>query len=149
SRQSGNWNDFNTWQVDTGGGFVNATAGQTPTSADDTIEIQSTHTVTVTASVDADQLTVDSGGTISVNNGVTFTIADGTGTDLTDNGTVATAGTITNSGQTQVNGTLQIDEGGFPGGTGAYAYNSSTGKLVFNNSSSSYGVNNDNYWPTS
>jgi autotransporter-associated beta strand protein len=149
SRQSGNWNDFNTWQTDTGSGFVNAVSGQTPTSAADTIEIQNTHTVTVTANVDADQLTVDSGGTLSVNNGVTFTIADGTGTDLTDNGTVATAGNITNNGQAVINNTLQIDEGGFPGsGTGTYSYDQTNGVLVFNNSSGSYAVNNNNYWPT-
>jgi hypothetical protein len=149
SRQSGNWNDFNTWQVDTGGGFVNAIAGQTPTSADDTIQVQSPHTVTVTANVSADQLTVDSGGTVSVNNGVTFTIDDGTGTDLNDNGTVATAGNITNNGQAVINNTLQINQGGFPGGgTGTYAYDQTNGVLVFNNTSGSFGVNNVNFWPT-
>jgi hypothetical protein len=150
SKQSGNWSDFNTWQTDTGSGFVNAVSGQTPTSAADTIEIQSLHTVTVTANVDADQLTVDSGGTLSVNNLVTFTIADGTGTDLTDNGTVATAGNITNNGQAVINNTLQINEGGFPGGgTGTYSYDQTVGVLVFNNSSSSFNVNNVNFWPTS
>ncbi|HJQ25057.1 MAG TPA: C25 family cysteine peptidase [Blastocatellia bacterium] len=123
-------------------------ASQTPTSANDSITVRSTHTVTVTANVDADQLTVDSSSTLSVNNGVTFTIADGTGTDLTDNGTVATAGTITNNGQVTINDTLQINQGGFPGsGTGTYAYNATTGNLVFNNSSGAYGVNNDAYWP--
>gem|GEM_PF-638120 len=148
SKQSGNWNDFNTWEVDTGGGFVPAVAGQTPTSADDTIQIRSPHTVTVTANVDADQLTVDSGATLSVAGGVTFTIADGTGTDLADNGTVRTAGQITNNGQAVINDTLQIDEGGFPGGgTGTYAYDQTAATLVFNNTSGSYGVGNDNYWP--
>jgi hypothetical protein len=148
SRQSGNWNDFNTWQVDTGGGFVNAIAGQTPTSADDTIQIQSPHTVTVTASVSADQLTVDSGGTLSVSGGVTFTIADGAGTDMTVNGTVATAGNITNNGQAIVNNTLQIEQGGFPGGgTGTYTYDQVNATLVFNNTSGSFGVNNVNFWP--
>jgi autotransporter-associated beta strand protein len=149
SRQSGNWNDFNTWQTDTGGGFVNAVSGQTPTSAADTIQIQSPHVVTVTTSVDADQLTVDSGSTVSVNNGVTFTIADGIGTDLTDNGTVATFGNITNNGQALINNTLQIEQGGFPGsGTGTYAYDQTNGVLVFNNTSGSFGVNNVNFWPT-
>jgi autotransporter-associated beta strand protein len=149
SRQSGNWNDFNTWQTDTGGGFVNAVSGQTPTSAADTIQIQSTHLVTVTASVDADQLTVDSGGQITVNNGVTFTIADGAGADLTDNGTVAAAGNITNNGQATINNTLQVEQGGFPGsGTGTYAYDQTSGVLVFNNTAGSFGVNNVNFWPT-
>jgi len=93
-------------------------------------------------------LTVDSGGTISVNNGVTFTIADGAGTDLTDNGTVRTAGQITNNGQAQVNNTLQIDQGGFPGGgTGTYSYDQTVGALVFNNTSGIYGFNGENYWP--
>jgi peptidase C25-like protein len=86
SRQSGNWNDFNTWEIDTGGGFVNAIAGQTPTSADDTIQIRNTHTVTVTAAVSIDQTTVDSGGQITLS-GANLTVDNGTGTDLTINGT--------------------------------------------------------------
>ncbi len=150
SRQSGNWNDFNTWEVDSGSGFVNAVSGQTPSSANDTIQIQS-HAVTVTASVDADQLSSVAGGTLVVNNGVTFTVADGTGTDFTSAGLLRTAGQITNNGQVIINGTLQIDQGGFPGGgTGTYQYNQTAGNgiLLFNNTSGSYGVNNDNYWPT-
>jgi autotransporter-associated beta strand protein len=115
SRQNGNWNDFNTWQTDTGSGFVNAVSGQTPTSAADTIQIQNTHTVTVSASVSADQLTVDSGGAIQVNPGQTLTIADGTGTDLTNNGTVAVAGAIANSGQVLINNLLRLN--GNPGGS--------------------------------
>jgi autotransporter-associated beta strand protein len=153
SKQNGNWNDFNTWQVDAGGGFVNATVGQTPTSADDTITIQNAHTVTVTASVNADQLTVNTGALLLVNNGVTFTIDDGAGADMTvasPAGLVGTAGTITNNGQAQVNGVLRIDQGGFPGGgTGTYAYDQTIGTLAFNNTSGAFGVNNVNFWPTS
>lgn len=148
SATSGNWNAISTWEQSTDGTtWVAATS--TPTSASNTITVRSPHTVTVTASVDADQLTVDSGGTISVNNAATFTIADGTGTDLTDNGTVATAGNITNNGQAVINNTLQVDQGGFPGGgTGTYSYDQTNGVLVFNNSSGSFGVNNVNFWPT-
>jgi hypothetical protein len=152
SKQTGNWNDFNTWQVDAGGGFVNAIAGQTPSSTDDTITIQNTHIVTVTAPVSADQLTVNTGGLLLINNGVTFTIADGAGTDMTvasPAGLFATAGTVTNNGQAQINGTLRIDQGGNPGsGTGTYAYDQTTASLAFNNTSGSYGVNNVNFWPT-
>jgi hypothetical protein len=130
-----------------GANWVAAT--QTPTSANDTINVRSPHTVTVTANVDADQLTVDGGGTLGVNNGVTFTVADGAGTDLTDNGTVAAAGQITNNGQAVINNTLQINQGGFPGGgAGTYSYDQTNGVLVFNNSSGSFGVNNVNFWPT-
>jgi hypothetical protein len=148
SAASGNWNATSTWEQSTDG-TTWAAATSTPTSASNTITVRSPHTVTVTANVDADQLTVDSGGTVSVNSGVTFTVADGTGTDLTDNGTVATAGNITNNGQAAVNNTLQINEGGFPGGgTGTYSYDQTNGVLVFNNSTGPYGVNNNNYWPT-
>ncbi len=83
SRTSGNWNAFGTWQVDSGSGFVDAVSGQTPTSTDDTITIQNTHTVTVTADVNADQVTVQLGGTLKVNPGITLTVDDGAGTDLT------------------------------------------------------------------
>src|ERR1044072_2324492 len=148
SAASGNWNANATWEMSTDGTtWVAATT--TPTSANGSTTVRSPHTVTVTANVDADQMTVDSGGTVSVNNGVTFTVADGAGTDLTDNGTVATAGNITNNGQAVINNTLQIDQGGFPGGgTGTYSYDQTNGVLVFNNSSGSFGVNNVNFWPT-
>jgi len=149
SAASGNWNANTTWEMSADGTNWSP-ATQTPTSANDTITVRSPHTVTVTANIDADQMTIDSGGTVSVNNGITFTITEGTGTDLTDNGTVATAGNITNNGQAVINNTLQINEGGFPGvGSGTYSYDQSTGKLVFNNSTGPYGVNNNNYWPTS
>ncbi|HXI23965.1 MAG TPA: hypothetical protein VNG71_08815, partial [Pyrinomonadaceae bacterium] len=86
SRTSGNWNDFNTWEVDFGSGFAPAVSGQTPTSADDTIAIRNTHQVTVTADVDADQLTVQFGGILLINSGITLTVNDGSGTDLTVDG---------------------------------------------------------------
>jgi hypothetical protein len=110
--------------------------------------IRNGHTVTVTASVNADELAVNLGGSLVVNNGVTFTIDNGSGTDLTDDGTVTTAGNLTNNGQTQINSTLQINQGGFPGGTGTYAYNS-TGGLIYNNTSGVYGPIDSGhiYWP--
>src|SRR5262249_4814975 len=43
------------------------------------------------------------------------------------------------------NGVFEIDQGGFATGT-AFTYGSS-GTLTFNNSTGSYGVNNDAYWP--
>ena len=101
SLQSGDWSDFHTWQVNAGGGFVNAIAGQTPTSADDTIEIQSPHVVTVTAPVTVDQVTVDSGGTLAV------------------------SAALTNGGAMTMNGTLQFNSGGTLIGTApTYDFNS-------------------------
>jgi uncharacterized repeat protein (TIGR03803 family) len=56
------------------------------------ITIRNGHTATVTASITRDQLTVEAGGTLVVNGGVQFTVADGIGDDLTINGTLDVQG---------------------------------------------------------
>ncbi len=145
---SGDWNNAGTWESSPDGTTWYA-ATSTPDNTANTITIQSPHTVTVTASVSADQLTINSGGKIIVNGSQTFTINDGSGTDITVDGTLETAGTITNNGTAQINNTLQIDQGGWPGNTGTYTYGAS-GALVFNTSSGLYNVNsNDTWWPGS
>ncbi|TAL03375.1 MAG: hypothetical protein EPO07_06310, partial [Verrucomicrobia bacterium] len=130
SKAGGNWNDFNTWQVDTGSGFVDAVSGQTPTSADGTIEIRNGHTLTVTASVAVDQVTVDNGGQLTLNSGVTLTVNNGTGDDIVvQNGGVfvLTANPSFSSGATaNINsgGTLKVAATGLTGnGTGVNAAN--------------------------
>lgn len=57
---------------------------------------------------------------------------------------LATSGTLTLSGTPTISGTFQINQGGFATG-GTWTYSS---KLIFNNSSGSYGVGNDAYWPS-
>lgn len=146
SLQSGNWHDFNTWEVDAGSGFVNAVVGQIPYAGEDTIQIQNGHTVTVASDVTADQLTVDAGGILTVNSGVTFTVANGTGTDLSNsgtvniNGTVATDGSVANLGTTNVNGTFQLNEGGSAffnsfvyGSSSTLSYSGTTAQNTTNN----------------
>jgi len=88
---SGNWNSTSTWQKYNGTTWIAAVT--TPTSADGAIEIQSGHTVTVTASVTVDQVTIDAGGQITVSTG-TLTINKGTGTDITVNGTLDISSTV-------------------------------------------------------
>ena len=126
SRTSGDWNNFTTWDIDTGGGFVPATTGQTPTSADDTIAIRNTHIVTVTANVSADQITVENGGTLTINGGVTFTLEDGFFDDLiVDGGTVNANGILASTGSIKVNsGSLSLS--GANTYTGGVTLNSGT-----------------------
>ena len=134
SAASGNWNSTSTWETSTDGTTWTA-ASTTPTAANaDAITIRNSHVVTVTASVDADQLTVASGGTLVVNGGgVVFNVVDGTGTDMTVNGTFAYAGTVDNDGQIAVNGTWVREEGGTLT-TNAPTYNAgSTLAYDFNN----------------
>jgi hypothetical protein len=145
---SGNWNANATWETSPDGSTWTG-ASSTPTSASDAITVRAGHIVTVSADVDADQFTIAPGGTLLINSGVTFTIADGAGTDATIGGGFATAGTITNNGQVLINSVLQINQGGNPGsGTGTYTYDP-LATLTFNNTSGSFVVGNVNFWPAS
>ncbi|MBK6398444.1 MAG: hypothetical protein IPF75_09295 [Bacteroidetes bacterium] len=51
------------------------------------------HTVTITGNLTADQIVVNSGGTL-VQNSVTLTLNNGTGTDLNVSGTFRNGGTV-------------------------------------------------------
>jgi MBG domain-containing protein/YDG domain-containing protein/concanavalin A-like lectin/glucanase superfamily protein/uncharacterized protein DUF2341 len=104
ARQSGNWSDTNTWQTFNGSTWFAAT--NTPTSASGVITIQSGHTVTNTVNVTVDQVIVQAGGQITVNSGVTLTVAVGPGTALDVFGTVQNAGTIS------LSGTMVVESGG-------------------------------------
>lgn len=109
TRQSGNWNDSDTWEEWTGSSWDNT--ANTPTSADGVISILDTHTVTVTANVSVDQTYILSGGILNINNSVTFSVASGSGDDLTSNA----GSTINNSG----NISIAPGSGGGFGGTPA------------------------------
>ena len=59
---------------------------------------------------------------------------------------VSTGNNLTRTGTTTVNGSFQLNNGGYASGTN-FTYGSA-GTLIFNNSSGSYGINNtDAYWP--
>ncbi|MBE2230862.1 MAG: T9SS type A sorting domain-containing protein [Chitinophagaceae bacterium] len=116
---TGNWNNTATWERYDGAIWVTP-APSTPSSLDGAITIQNGHTVTVTASVTIDQVTVDAGGTLTNNqSGANLTVNDGTGTDLLVNGTynlgsVTVANTLAAAGaapSVQVNGTMNWRNG--------------------------------------
>lgn len=67
----------------------------------------------------------------------TFTISAG--------GKLTTAATFTNNGITTINGSFQLDEGGWATGTD-FVYGAA-GTLIFNNSAGFYGVGSPAYWP--
>jgi len=97
---SGNWNANGTWQMSTDAGNTWTAATKTPTDSSGIITIQTPNTVTVTVSVNADELTINTGGTISINTAVNLTIKDGSGEDLTVN----SGGTISGTGNLQTQG---------------------------------------------
>lgn len=130
TRQSGNWNDPNTWEEDTGGGF-NPTLN-TPSSASGTINILNSHTVTITANVTIDQTTIQSGGIITINPSISLSIninASGlsinSGGVLNNNGTVSFVNAL-GARSIVVNGTLN--------NSGTFTFSTSS-RLVFNSGS--------------
>lgn len=103
---SGNWNAASTWEVANNPSYVGAVpATSTPTAENNLgILIRGGHTVTVTADVDADQLTIENvvGANLTIASGVNFSLLDGLGNDLVLAGTNArlfVGGLLINNGQ--------------------------------------------------
>ncbi len=90
----GAWSNNTSWEVFSGGSWLKleSTAFPTPNTASGTILIQ--HNIFVSASVSADQVTIASGVTLTISASQTLTIADGTGSDLINNGTITTTGAL-------------------------------------------------------
>ncbi len=105
SKATGNWSDYTTWESsDDNISWFNATLS--PTSAATAITVLSGHTVTVTAGVTIDDLTVNAGGQVTVNSSVTLIIANGAADpDVTINGKLVSAGTITTTGTLTIGAT--------------------------------------------
>lgn len=81
---TGNWGSVSTWESSPDNtNWISATLS--PTHLANTITIQSSHTVTIAASVSADQVLIMGGGVLNHSLG-TFTIEDGTGSDIDING---------------------------------------------------------------
>ncbi len=104
SRQSGNWNNIATWEVSTNGGQGWANATVTPNSADGYITVRNTHTVTITAAITIDDVTVDAGGILTQRSNTT--VNNGQGNDIVVNGTY----NLENSGNVLGAGTVLIND---------------------------------------
>ena len=143
AKATGNWSSDGAsgiWYTNATGGIVDTdyttrtASTEAPTAANsDGIIIYNNFTVTVTAGgFEIDETTVNTGASIIVNSGQTLTIANGTGDDLTNagtllinsgavvdsNGTFRSTGTVSFDGAGDVdNGTLQIADSAATFGT--------------------------------
>lgn len=97
SAATGNWNSLTTWERYNGTAWATPTSGQgVPSSASEVITILNGHTVSIpNVNQTADQMTINSGGQVTINAPRTLNIANGTGTDLTVNGVLLNSGTVT------------------------------------------------------
>ena len=112
---NGTWNNSSTWESSTTvtGPWQPATVF--PTSAANGILIVSGHSINITADLTVDDVTVQSGAQVNVNNG-TLTVADGTAPN-----DFVVAGVLRNNGRTiTTTGSLQITT------TGKYQHNFTT-----------------------
>jgi hypothetical protein len=111
SAASGDWNNRPTWEIYNGSAWLTPTQAQgTPTNLSGRITVRNGHVVTVSANVTVDEVTVDPGGTVSINNNRTLTIANGA--DLTDfnvNGNLINTGNIVTTGVLAINNTAIYD----------------------------------------
>jgi len=97
-------------------------------------------TLQVNTSQTLNNLTVGPGGNINVASGVNLII----------NGVLSVSSTTSfGLGNIIINGTLKIEEGGYPGTTGNWSFGPGSGTLEFSNTSGLYGVNNEVWWPAS
>lgn len=156
SKQSGNWSDFTTWQADAGSGFVDAVSGQTPTSADSTVDIRNGHTIAITTAVSIDQVTINSGGQLTNNVAVTFTVNNGTGDDIVvQNGGVlalAAAPTFSSGATANINtgGILRVAATGLTGagaGVNAASFIYQNGSILEYALTSSFSASGVTYFP--
>jgi hypothetical protein len=94
----------------------------------------------------ADTVIILSGHTVMMDNATYSTRNTGTFTTVNIGGILAANVTYINNGATVVNGSFQLNSGGWvsdAGGTNAFIYGIN-GTLIFN---VPYGANNGNYWP--
>ena len=117
---SGNWSSLSTWEMSVNGGTTWIPAYVAPSSASGSVTIQSGHTVTVDASTNTDETTVNAGGTVVVPAGITLIVANGTpAIDMQLNGTLRSSGTVTTTGNLTF------------GATGIYEHNQDGGVVPF------------------
>lgn len=106
SAQSGNWNQSSTWESSADN--VNWNPASTyPTSSDLTITVRNGHFVTITAAANADELTIESGANLQILSNTSLSVDNGTGADLTVNGTL-----IVNGAQPGGFGSVVVNSGG-------------------------------------
>lgn len=108
---SGLFEDPNSWQVSTDPAFISpapTTATAFPTySNSDGIQIRAGHPIAIAVSAGVDQMVIDNGAVLSINSGAYMATLNGTGVDVTVNGTLNNFSTNINS-QVQSGAELKI-----------------------------------------
>lgn len=148
TKQNGSWHVAASWQTYNGSSWVDAATF--PSYASGTITVLSGHSITSSVTDTADQVIINSGGTLNIAGG-TFTVANGTGTDVNCNGTLGlSGGTLNGAGAIDFNSGSTFNwTGGTNGGSGILTIgaganlNMNGGTLVFTDTKT---LNNYGTW---
>jgi autotransporter-associated beta strand protein len=111
---SGPWQTVGNWEVSSDPAFISpapSAAIQAPTNLNsEGINIRSTHAITTASTITVDNMTIESGGSMTTTNN-SFTVANGTGTDLTVNsgGTLQFSSASNNSLIVNTGALIQVD----------------------------------------
>ena len=132
---TGTWDTPGTWETYVGATWIPAVTAPSGVATANNINILSGHTITITTSVTADQLTVDAGGILVISGpSVTLSIDKSTGSvqDLLVNGTVTINDGILNAGSATA--IIRVGSGGIMNCNGQVT-NTTSSNLVFEVSS--------------
>jgi hypothetical protein len=111
SAGNGNWNQIASWQRYDGSNWVAAAAF--PTSSSGVISIQKAHQITITANVTADQIVIDSGGTLVNQAALTLANSGFGNVELEINGTfIAQAGASISRINASYSPLIHVNNGG-------------------------------------
>ncbi len=118
SKQSGNWNAVTSWQTYNGSAWLDATTA--PSSTNGVITIQAGHIITANSNIIADQIVINTNGSLSITSAV-FTLNNGSGIDLLNKGSITlSGGTINGNGSTELSSGSAFNwTGGSYGGGGS------------------------------
>ncbi len=133
AKTTGDWSTLGTWKTSTTDSTdpndFTTDATEAPTALNSNgIIINDNVAVTITSSISVDEVMIDAGASIIVNDGVILTVADGTGTDITAAGSIitntttgtlkiASGASVDANGAFTINGILTFDDGGANNGT--------------------------------
>jgi hypothetical protein len=155
SHQSGNWNNVNIWERYNGVTW-DYPALSIPDSTSGQVNIQSGHTVTVTASTTMDSVFIAPSAVLTINSGVTVTVGfntNGVNTGICDSGSIIVNGTLANRGNvyTAGSGTITIAGGKYShdrdgGSIPTATWNTGSVCMVTGAVSASIGNTNQNYY---
>ncbi len=135
--QSGTWDDASTWETSVDEVIWTPTA-VVPTDAANSITINTTHIVTITNTASANKLIINAGGSLIHNSGVTFSLFDAAGTDMTIFGSYTINGTMpsgTSTIRVEPNGSVFAQTNTAPNESDDFAYSP---RVTFANLSNFY-----------